>query len=114
MFHSKKGTNYHEAFSLVFKKDSFRIIMTLVTHFDLELHQMDVKTTFLNGDLEEEVYLVQSKGFYDNQNNHLVCKLKKSLYGLKQASRQWYIKFPNVITLYGFIENIVDQCIWIY
>ena len=88
--------------------------MTLVTHFDLELHQMDVKTTFLNGDLEEEVYMVQSKGFYDNQNNHLVWKLKKSLYGLKQASRQWYIKFPNVITLYGFIENIVDQCIWIY
>ena len=88
--------------------------MTLVTHFDLELHQMDVKTTFLNGDLEEEVYMVQSKGFYDNQNNHLVWKLKKSLYGLKQASRQWYIKFPNVITLYGFIENIVDQYIWIY
>lgn len=54
---------YHETFSPVSKKDSFRIIMVLVAHFDLELHQMDVKTTFLNGDLEEEVYMSQPMGF---------------------------------------------------
>ena len=55
-FTKKEGIDYHETFALVSKKDSFRIIMALVAHFDLELHQMDVKTTFLNGDLEEEVY----------------------------------------------------------
>ena len=90
-----------------------RVIMAIVAHFDLELHQMDVKTTFLNGDLEEEVYMCQPEGFVNNDNNQLVCKLKKSIYGLKQASRQWYIKFHNVISSFGFVENIVDQCIYL-
>ena len=57
--------------------------------------------------------MVQPQGFYDNKDKHLVCKLKKSIYGLKQASRQWYIKFHNVIASYGFVENIVDQCIYL-
>ena len=56
-FTQKKGINYKETFSPISKKDSFCIIMELVVHFDLELHQMDVKTTFLNGDLEEEIYM---------------------------------------------------------
>ena len=85
-FTQNEGIDYHETFSPVSKKDSFRIIMALVAHFDLELHQMDVKTTFLNRDLEEEVYMVQPEGFF-SKDNHLVCKLKKSIYGLKQASR---------------------------
>ena len=76
-----------ETFSHVSKKDSLRIIMTLVAHFDFDLHQMDVKTTFLNGNLEEEVYMKQPKGFSFSGGEHLVCKLKKSIYGLKQASR---------------------------
>jgi hypothetical protein len=75
--------------------------MALVAHFDIELHQMDVKTTFINGDLEEEVYMKQPKGFDDNSQK--ACKLRKSIYGLKQASDQWYIKFHKVITSCGFI-----------
>ena len=58
-----EGIDYNETLSLVSCKDSFRIIMALVAHYDLELHQMDVKTTFLNGDLEENVYMAQPKGF---------------------------------------------------
>jgi transposase InsO family protein len=110
-FTQKEGIDYHETFSLVSKKDSFRIIMALVAHFDLELHQMDVKKTFLNGNLEEEVYMKQPEGF--NDDSQKACKLRKSIYGLKQASRQWYIKFHKVITSYGFIENFVDQCIYL-
>ena len=86
--------------------------MALVAYFDMELHQMDVKTTFLNGDLEEEVYMKQPEGFITNGNDHIVCKLKKSIYGLKQASRQWYLKFHDVISSFDFIENVMDQCIY--
>ena len=108
---NKEGIDYHDTFSLISKKDSFWIIMTLVAHFNMELHQMDVKTTFLNGDLEEEVYMKQQKGFMSNGNDHMVCKLKKSIYGLKQASRQWYLKFHDVIFSFGYMENVMDQCI---
>ena len=62
--------------------------MALVAQYDLELQQMEVKTTFLNGDLDEEVYMDQPDGFSIEGNNHMVCKLKKSIYGLKQASKQ--------------------------
>ena len=61
--------------------------MTLVAHFDLELQQMDVKMNFLNGNLEEKVYMKQPEGFSSSGGEHLVCMLKKSIYGLKQASR---------------------------
>jgi len=110
-FTQKEGIDYHETFSPISKKDSFKIIMALVAHFDLELHQMDVKTAFLNGDLEEEVYMKQPEGFDDNTRK--ACKLNKSIYGLKQASRQWYIKFHKVITSFGLIDNFVDQCIYL-
>ena len=73
-FTQKEGIDYHETFSPVSKKDSFRIIMALVAHLDLELHQMDVKTVFLNGDPEEEVYMKQPEGFDDNRQK--ACKLK--------------------------------------
>ena len=76
----KKRIDYKETFSPVSKKDSLRIVMTLVAHFDLELHQMDVKTAFLNGDLHEEVYMDQPEGFQDKGKAHMVCKLKKSPY----------------------------------
>jgi len=86
--------------------------LALVAHFDMELHQMDVKTAFLNGELEEEVYMKQPEGFSSSKGEHLVCKLKKSIYGLKQASRQWYLRFHEVISSFGFVENVMDQCIY--
>ena len=110
-FTQKEGINYKETFSPVSKKYSLRMILALVTHFDLELQQMDVKTAFLNGDLEEEVYMKQLEGFSSKEGKHFVCKLKKSIYGLKQASRQWYYKFHGVSTSFGFVENPMDQCI---
>ena len=62
--------------------------MAKVAHFDLKLHKMDVRTTFLNGDLAEEVYMSQPIGIEEVSKDHMVCKLQKSIYGLKQASRQ--------------------------
>ena len=86
--------------------------MALVAHFDFELHHMDLKTTFLNGDLEEEVYMKQPKGFSSSESEHLVCKLNKSINGLKQASRQWCLKFHKAISFFGFEENVMDNCIY--
>ena len=74
---------------------------------------MDVRTTFLHGDLVKEVYMSQPTSFEEVGMEHMVCKLQKSIYGLKQASRQWYLKFDEVVTANGFKENIVDQCIYI-
>ena len=108
----KDGIDYKETFSPVSRKDSLRIIMALVAHFDLELHQMDVKTAFLNGDLEEEVYMDQPQGFETTSKRNLVCRLKKSIYKLKQASRQWYLKFNDTVFSYGFVEMTVDRCIY--
>jgi hypothetical protein len=108
-FTQKEGIDYTETFSPVSKKDSLCVILALVAHFDLELQQMDVKTAFLNGDLEEEVYMKQPEGFPSSDGEQLVCKLKKSIYGLKQASHQWYLKFHNVISSFDFVENIMDQ-----
>ena len=73
---------------------------------DLGLHQTDVKTTFLNEDLKDEVYIRQPKGFDDNSQKS--CKLRKSMYGLRQVSHWVYIKFYKVITSYGFIESLVN------
>src|ERR1044072_9535549 len=84
----KDGVDYKETFSSVSKKDSLRIIMALVAHYVLELYQMDVKTVFLNGYLKEEVYMDQPEGFPIEGKGYMVCKLKKSIYGLKQVSRQ--------------------------
>ena len=82
-FKQKEDIDYKETFSPISTKDSFRIIMELVAHYELELHQMDVKTAFLNGNIEETVYMVQSESIESKDSSNLVCKLKKSIYGLK-------------------------------
>ena len=109
----KEGVDYTGTFSPVSSKGSFRIIMALTAHFNLELHHMDVKTSFLNGYLYEEVYMQHPEGFVVDGKENMVCRLQKSIYGLKQASRQWYLKFHDVVTSLGFEENTVDSCIYL-
>ena len=76
----QEDIDFKETFSLLSTKDFLRIIMAIVAHFDLELHQMDVRTTFLNiGDLVEDVYMSQPIGFEEVGNEHIVCKLHKSI-----------------------------------
>jgi hypothetical protein len=73
---------------------------------------MDVKMAFLNGDLEEKVYMKQPKGFFMEGKEHMGCRLNKSIYRLKQASRQWYLKFNDTIKRFGFKENVEDNCVF--
>jgi hypothetical protein len=86
--------------------------MALVAHYDLELQQMDVRTTLLNGDLEENVYMAQPKGFIVKEKENMGCHLKKSIYELKQTSRQWYLKFDRTIKGFGFKKNVEDNCVY--
>jgi hypothetical protein len=85
-----EGVDFGEIFSPVAKLNSIRVLMSLAATFDLEIEKMDVKTTFLHGDLEEEIYMNQPEGFVVKGKQELVCKLKISLYGLKQSPRMCY------------------------
>ena len=80
-------------------------MLSVVAADNLELIQLDVKTAFLQGDLKEEIYMEQPKGFLATGQEHLVCRLRKSLYALKQAPRQWYKKFDDFIRSVGFSNN---------
>ena len=91
----KEGIDYNEVFSPVVKHSSIRILLALVAQLDLELVQMDVKTAFLHGDVEEEIYMSQPDGFKVDGKEKMVCKLDKSLYRLKQSLRQWYKRFDK-------------------
>ena len=73
---------------------------------------MDVKTAFLNGNLMEEVYITQPEGFTFNDDHNKVCKLKRSIYGLKQASRSWNIRFDETVKEFDFIKNVDEPCVY--
>ena len=112
-FLQKKGIDFDEIFSPVVKLTSIRIILGLVASLNLELEQMDVKTAFLHGDLNEEIYMEQLEGFKVSEKENLVCKLKKRLYGLKQAPRQWYKKFDSFMVSQRYKGTAADQCVYI-
>ena len=104
--------DFGEIFSPVAKLTYIRFLLSIAATFDLEVEQMDVKTTFLHGDLEEEIYMKQPEGFVVKGKKELVCKLKKSLYGLKQSPRMWYQKFDTYILGLGFVRSRVDHCVY--
>nr|GEY01623.1 zinc finger, CCHC-type [Tanacetum cinerariifolium] len=87
-FRQKEEIDYFDTYAPVARITTIRLLLALVAIQNIMIHQMDVKTTFLNGDLEEEVYMKQPKGFVMPGNEHKVCKLVKSMYGLKQAPKQ--------------------------
>jgi len=87
------------------------MLIAFVALHNLEIHQMNVKTAFLNGDLEEEIYLKQPEGFVVKGHENKICKLIKSLYGLKQAPKQWHEKFDHTMLSNGFKINECDKCV---
>lgn len=107
-----EGIDFGEIFSPVSMLTSIRFLLTIVAAFDLEVEQMDVKTTFLHGDLEEEIYMKQPQGFVVKGKKELVCKLKKSLYGMKQPPRMWYQKFDTNILELRFVRSMADHCVY--
>ena len=112
-FGQKKGIDFEEIFSPVVKRSSIRVVLALAASQDLEIEQLDVKTAFLHGDLEEEIYMEQPEGFKVKGKEDLVCRLRKSLYGLKQAPRQWYRKFDSFMETNGYSKTTSDHCVFI-
>ncbi|KAJ0797294.1 putative RNA-directed DNA polymerase [Helianthus annuus] len=111
-FSQRKGIDFDEIFSPVVKMSSIRVILGLAASLDLEVEQMDVKTAFLHGDLDKEIYMEQPEGFQVKGKEDYVCKLQKSLYGLKQAPRQWYKKFESIMGKQGYRKTISDHCVF--
>ena len=105
-----EGIDYFETFAPVAKISSIRTLLALANIKEWIVHQMDVVSAFLNGDLLEEVYMVQPKGFIKGKN--LVCRLHKSLYGLKQASRAWYQKIDSFLLNKGLKRVESDHSIY--
>ncbi|GAA0168207.1 transmembrane signal receptor [Lithospermum erythrorhizon] len=96
-FTQKKDIDYFDTYSLVTRIATIRALIALAAIHNLVVHQMDVKTTFLNGDLEEEIYMSQPEGFVIQGQENKVCKLKKSLYGLKEAPKQWCSRYVEKV-----------------
>jgi hypothetical protein len=108
----KEGEDYFDTYSPVAYLMTIRMLLSLAVSHDLLVHQMDVKTTFLNGELEEEIYMDQLDEFIANGQEENVCKLLKSLYGLKQVPKKWHKKFNRTLTSVGFIVNEADKCVY--
>lgn len=107
-----EGIDFGEIFAPIAKMTSIIFLLSIVVAFDLEVEQMDVKTAFLHGDLEEEIYMKQPEGFAVKGKKELVCKLKKSLYGLKQSPRMWYQKLYTYLLGLGFSRSKDDHYVY--
>ncbi|KAK9127709.1 hypothetical protein Syun_016506 [Stephania yunnanensis] len=110
----KPGIDFDEVFSPVVRITTIRVVLAIAVVLDLELEQLDVKTAFLHGDLDEEIFMTQTEGFIEEKKKNLVCRLNKSLYGLKQAPRCWYKRFDSFIVSLGFHRCEADHCAYFY
>ena len=112
-YNQKEGLDYFDTYSLVTRISSICMLIAIAAIHNLEIHQMDVKTAFLNGDLDEEIYMEQLEGFIVPGKEKKVCRLVKSLYGLKQTPKQWHDKFDSVMMTNGFKINECDKCVYV-
>ncbi|KAJ1530171.1 hypothetical protein ONE63_005102 [Megalurothrips usitatus] len=107
------GVDYFETFAPVVRRETLRILFSVAVNFNLKIAHLDVKTAFLHGDLKENVFLSQPDGFMIPGSEHLVCRLHKAVYGLKQAARSWNLKADQILKGEGF-RNLPDEpCIYL-
>jgi hypothetical protein len=111
-YSQKECEDFFDTYSPMARLATIRVLLSLAASHGLLVHQMDVKTTFLNGELDEEIYMEQPAGFVANGQEGLVCKLLKSLYDLKQTPKQWHEKFDRTLTTVGFVVNEADKCVF--
>ena len=107
------GIDYDETFSPVAHFESLRLLLALAILEDWEIHQLDVKSAFLNGVLDKEIYMEQPQGFIIARQENKVCRLKKAIYGLKQASRAWNLQFHGVLIELGFMQMFANVGIYV-
>lgn len=106
------GENFQDTFSPVIKLKSIRVLLAIAAEKELEIHQMDITAAYLNGVLEEDIYMAQPEGCIERGNEHLVCHLKRSLYGLRQSGRIWNTCLNDFLTSYGLRRSNADPCIY--
>ena len=111
-FAQKQGLDYDETFSPVVRFESLRTVIALAMQNGMKMHQMDVTTAFLNGELQEEVYMKQPEGFVAEGQEDLVCKLKRSIYGLKQSPRCWNAALDHKLKQMDFVQAKGDPCLY--
>ena len=111
----KHGVDFNETYSPTTKLSTVRILLNFAAQYNVKLFQLDVKTAYLNAPIDEEIYMIQPPCFekYGDNGNLLYCKLKKSLYGLKQAGRNWYFRFKEFMNKFGFKNSVNDCCLYI-
>lgn len=107
-----KGFDFFDTYAPLARITTIRMILALASIHKLLIYQMDVKTIFLHGDLEEEIYVKQPEGFIVPDQENKACKLVKSLNRLKQAPKQWHENFDSVILSYGFQISESDNCLY--
>ncbi|GJR77971.1 zinc finger, CCHC-type containing protein [Tanacetum coccineum] len=108
----KLGIDYFDTYAPVTRISTIRLLIVMASIHSLIIYQMDMKTAFLRGELDEEVYMNQPQGFIVPGNENKVCKLIKSLYGLKQAPKQWHQKFNEVVLSNGYLLNQADKYVY--
>lgn len=112
-YNQEEGIDFLETFSPVSKPSTMRLVLVIATIRKWPIHQLDVKNAFLNGYLNEEVYIQQLPGFINTQHPSYVCKRRKSLYGLKQDPRVWFGKFSIFLLKKGFFSSSTDSFLFI-
>ena len=108
----REGVAYEETFSPVSMLKFVKILLSIAIFYDDEIWQIDIKTAFLNDNLEESIFMSQPEGFIIKGQEQKVCKLNQSIYGLKQASRSWNIRFDTSIKSYSFDQNVDEPCVY--